>query len=59
MVTRWYAELENKFRHMKCHQSVVMPNHFHCIIEIITDNNNSDVDTRMPQKFSQRRASPK
>lgn len=34
MVERWYAELENKFQHIKCHDYVVMPNHFHCIIEI-------------------------
>src|SRR5438046_1821509 len=33
MVERWYFELEQKFPDIKCHEYVVMPNHFHCIIE--------------------------
>ena len=33
MVEKWYFELENKFSDIKCHEMVVMPNHFHCIIE--------------------------
>lgn len=33
MVEKWYYELENKFNDIKCHEMVVMPNHFHCIIE--------------------------
>ncbi len=33
MVEKWYYELENKFPDIKCHQMIVMPNHFHCIIE--------------------------
>ncbi|MDZ4667803.1 MAG: transposase [bacterium] len=33
MVNKWYYELENKFPKIKCHEMVVMPNHFHCIIE--------------------------
>ncbi|RCW33319.1 transposase [Marinilabilia salmonicolor] len=35
MVNHWYYELENKFPDIKCHAMVVMPNHFHCIIEIV------------------------
>ncbi|BDC98538.1 transposase [Persicobacter psychrovividus] len=35
MVERWYFELENKFESIKCLSMVVMPNHFHCIIQII------------------------
>ncbi len=35
MIEKWYFELENKFRNIKCHEMVVMPNHFHCIIEIV------------------------
>lgn len=34
MVEKWYFELENKFRNLICHEYVVMPNHFHCIVEI-------------------------
>jgi putative transposase len=33
MVGKWYNELENKFPDIHCHEIVVMPNHFHCIIE--------------------------
>lgn len=35
MVEKWYYELENKFPDIRCHEMVVMPNHFHCIIENI------------------------
>ena len=34
MIENWYFKLENKFSNIKCHEMVVMPNHFHCIIEI-------------------------
>lgn len=33
MVEKWYYKLENKFPDIKCHEMIVMPNHFHCIIE--------------------------
>ena len=33
MVEKWYSEIENKFPDKRCHEMVVMPNHFHCIIE--------------------------
>ena len=33
IVEKWYYELESKFCGVKCHDMVVMPNHFHCIIE--------------------------
>ncbi len=36
MVVRWYDELENKYPDKLCHEMVVMPNHFHCIIENIS-----------------------
>ena len=35
MVKYWYHELENKFKHIKNHAMVIMPNHIHFIIEII------------------------
>jgi len=34
MIEKWYFELEKKFKNIRCHEFVVMPNHFHCIIEI-------------------------
>lgn len=33
MIMKWYYEIENKYPDKKCHNMVVMPNHFHCIIE--------------------------
>ncbi len=35
MIEKWYFELENKYPEIKCHTMIVMPNHFHCIIEIV------------------------
>jgi putative transposase len=44
MVERWYAELENKYPDKRCHEMVVMPNHFHCIIENIWDGCDARMD---------------
>jgi putative transposase len=33
MVEDWYWKLESKFPDIRCDEMVVMPNHFHCIIE--------------------------
>ena len=44
MIAKWYQELENKYPDKICHQMVVMPNHFHCIIENVRDNNNNVSD---------------
>lgn len=33
MVEKWYYELGNKYPDKNCDEMVVMPNHFHCIIE--------------------------
>jgi len=41
MIEKWYRELENKFPDIHCHEMIVMPNHFHCIIEI--------TDTHVPE----------
>ena len=46
MVKKIWLELEEKFKNIKLHNFVVMPNHFHWIIEInddniIVDNNDS------------------
>jgi len=35
MIKKWYCELENKYPDKQCHEMVIMPNHFHCIIENI------------------------
>ena len=37
MIEKWYIKLESKFPGVKCHEHIVMPNHFHCLIEIRTN----------------------
>ncbi len=44
MIEKWYFELGNKFDNIQCHQMVVMPNHFHCIIEIVDNQNRTISD---------------
>ena len=43
MIKKWYCELENKFLDIKIQEMVVMPNHFHCIIENIGNNVGADL----------------
>jgi putative transposase len=33
MIEKWYFEMMNKFSDIKCDEMIVMPNHFHCIVE--------------------------
>lgn len=44
MVGKWYNELQNKYPNIKLGEHIVMPNHFHCIIEIIHHNEKMDYD---------------
>jgi putative transposase len=34
MVLYWWGEMQNKYRNIELHERVIMPNHFHGIIEI-------------------------
>lgn len=51
MVEYWYYRLESKFTDIKCREMVVMPNHFHCVIENVgimdIDNVNDIVNDRV------------
>ncbi len=53
MVVRWYFEMQNKYPRIRCHEMVVMPNHFHCIIEItdenVTDNDHNVTDVHVSE----------
>src|SRR5690625_3279490 len=42
MIEKWYHEIENKYPDKHCHEMVVMPNHFHCIIENTKMTNTHD-----------------
>jgi len=44
MIGKWYAELENKYPDIRCHEMIVMPNHFHCIIEKIGECEHQECD---------------
>ncbi|MCD4793621.1 MAG: transposase [Bacteroidales bacterium] len=35
MIENWYFESENKYPDKKCREMIIMPNHFHCIVENI------------------------
>lgn len=35
MIERWYKECERHFDNLRCLDYVVMPNHFHCIFQIV------------------------
>lgn len=41
LVKCWYEELENKYRHLCCHNYVIMPNHIHFIIQLKPDGSDS------------------
>ncbi len=34
MIAKWYSKIPDKFTNFAIHDYVVMPNHFHCILEI-------------------------
>jgi REP element-mobilizing transposase RayT len=42
MIEQWYFELENKFSVVTCHDYVVMPDHFHAIIEIAASDGSAE-----------------
>lgn len=46
MVEKWYWEIENKYPDKRCDEMVVMPNHFHCIIE------NLETDAHVPSTIA-------
>lgn len=43
MIERWYLEIKNKYPNFHYAVNVIMPNHFHCIIEILGADIRSDV----------------
>lgn len=38
MIHKWYNRLPDKFPDVRCRECVIMPNHFHCIIENVGTN---------------------
>lgn len=35
IVKYWWDRIENKFPNVKCREMAIMPNHFHCVIELV------------------------
>ncbi|MGB0524134.1 MAG: transposase [Flammeovirgaceae bacterium] len=52
MIKKWYQTLPNKFPNIQCHEMIIMPDHFHCIIEIkkTTPPKNIGADQRVNEK---------
>ena len=53
--------MENKYPGKKCHEMVVMPNHFHCILEIVEatnsgNDNGSDAHAGAPLRGRQNKS---
>lgn len=42
MVEKWYFKIEEKFSGVKCHDYVIMPNHYHFLIEILPHQESID-----------------
>jgi len=42
MIEKYWLELENKFENVRLHNFVIMPNHFHGILEIVEQNKKCD-----------------
>jgi hypothetical protein len=51
---KWYREFENKFPGKKCRQMVIMPNHFHYIIENTITETTVGTDLRVCPCFFSR-----
>ena len=49
MVGKWYNELTNKYPAIELDESVILPNHFHCIIQIINENIRQNMGHNMGQ----------
>ena len=37
MIDKWWNELKHKYRNIELHEQIIMPNHFHGIIQIINE----------------------
>ena len=38
IIAEWYLKIPEKYSHVSCWDYVIMPNHFHCIIQINDDD---------------------
>jgi len=52
MLGKWYLEMENKYPNIRCCEYVAMPNHFHCIITIMTNIETPDAHERNRIKYN-------
>lgn len=54
MVEKYWLELGNKFKNIKLHNFIVMPNHFHWIIEILCNYENNLQDTHKGRPYNKK-----
>ncbi len=50
MIEKWYYKTAEKYSTIRCLEMVVMPNHFHCIWQIVDTDNNVRVNSRVHPK---------
>jgi hypothetical protein len=44
MIDKWWNELKHKYRNIELHEQIIMPNHFHGIIQIINEIGSVEAD---------------
>jgi len=47
MIDKWWNELKHKYRNIKLHEQIIMPNHLHGIIQIINETGSVGADLRV------------
>jgi len=57
MINKWWNELNNKYRNIQLHEYIIMPNHFHGIIQIIDSITNTDTNNKT-EKSGEHAGSP-
>jgi len=47
MIDKWWNELKHKYRNIKLHEQIIMPNHFHGIVQTINETDPVGADLRV------------
>jgi len=47
MIDKWWNELKHKYRNIELHEQIIMPNHFHGIMQIIHETGSVGADLRV------------
>ena len=60
MVRNEWLKLPKRFQNMQLHEYIIMPNHFHAILEIVNQNkmNNNDNEKQFVQSLDKQKGQP-